>query len=493
MNLIIIYPDILNGAAWTGYFYTGIGYLSAVMKKAGHRVSLIHVTHPPEQLEFMRTLGEILSSDDSALIAFSSTTNMFGYVKLWSSWIKSQYRKNLTIAGGVHPTLNPDETIAVDGVDIVCIGEGEEPLLELADALQNGRDITSIRNLWIKTKENIHKNPTRPFIKNLDAIPFPDRGLFDYENLDREREGIGVFMASRGCPYDCFYCCNHAIKKCTEGASGYVRFRSVDNVISEIKQALADYPFIKLLHFDDDILPINKKWFKDFSDKYAKEISLPFECNIRPNLVDEITIELLKNAGCKTLRLGLESGNAFIRNKILNRGLSEETLVKAATLCKEAGIRLYTFNMVGLPFEDMPARLDTVKLNARINSDEEQISIFYPYEKTRLFDICLEQKLIRDNETAVPVKDTALFFEREERNRIVFTAYFFPLLVRVYRIYLKLPALLARTLIKVSDAILSSKCVAKILYPALISFMIFLSRHQRLEAWARRVKHAIMN
>jgi radical SAM superfamily enzyme YgiQ (UPF0313 family) len=302
MKLIIIYPDILKGAGWTGYFYYGIGYLSAVMKKAGHDVSLMHVTQIPEQHEFMRMLEENMSSDDNALIAFSATTNMFGYVRLWASWIKAQY-KNYIIVGGVHPTLNSEESISTYGIDAICIGEGEEPLLEYAEALQSGKDISRIQNIWIKENGKIHKNPNRPLIKDLDSLSFPDRSVFDYRNLDREKEGIGVFMASRGCPYDCYYCCNHAIKGSTD-RKGYVRFRSVDNVIREIKQVLNDYPFIKFLHFDDDILPINKKWFKEFSDRYEKEISLPFECNIRPNLVDETTIKLLQKAGCKTLRLG---------------------------------------------------------------------------------------------------------------------------------------------------------------------------------------------
>ncbi len=491
MKLTIIYPDILKGASWSGYYYTGIGYLAAMAKKGGHEVSLIHVTHPPKQDQFMGTVAEEISSDKDALIGFSATTNMFSIVKLLTSWIKSSY-KNLIIVGGVHPTLNPEETIRAEGIDAICVGEGEEPLLEFMDNLQNGEEISHIRNIWIKHNGKIYKNPLRPILKDLDTLPFPDRGIFDYKNLEHGKEGTGIFMASRGCPYDCYYCCNHAIKACIGGERGYLRFRSVDNVIREMKQTIQDLPFIRLIHFDDDILPIRRTWFKEFAVRYSREISLPFECNIRPNLINETTVELLRNAGCRTLRVGLESGNSFIRNKILNRSLSEETIIKASLLCKEAGIRLYTFNMVGLPFEDMSARLETIKLNARIDSDEEQVSIFYPYEKTRLYEICKEQGLLRKREVIDPFRDTSLSFGFIERNQILFIAYYFALLVRLYKFYFRLSASLSKIMIKWSDRFFSCRINALTLYPLLNPVLGVLIKHKRLEEWTRKIKHTII-
>jgi anaerobic magnesium-protoporphyrin IX monomethyl ester cyclase len=491
LKLILIYPDILKGAGWSGYFYTGVGYLSASAKSAGHNVSLIHVTHMPREHDFIQMVDDELASSRDALIAFSATTNMFPFVRSWSAWIRDRYA-NTILVGGVHPTLNPDETICVESIDAICIGEGEGPLVEVLEALQRGGDISGIPNIWTKNDGEVCRNPVRHVIKDLDTLPFPDRRIFDYRNLDREKEGIGVFMASRGCPYNCYYCCNHAIRDCLGSTSDYTRFRSVGNVIREIKQVVAEYPFIKFLHFDDDILPINKKWFREFAESYSQEIALPFECNMRPNLIDEATIELLQKAGCRTLRLGLESGNEYIRNEILNRGLSEDTIVKASALCRKAGIRLYTFNMVGLPSEDMSARLDTVRLNAKINSDEEQVSIFYPYEKTRLFDICREHGLIRDHDVSDPFRDTSLSFDQVSKNQIVFTAYYFTVLVRFYKLLMKMPPYLSRTMDRISQGILSSRVTAMALYPPMIVLLRFLKRHEALENMARKVKHAIL-
>jgi radical SAM superfamily enzyme YgiQ (UPF0313 family) len=491
MKILFIYPDILKDAGWPGYYYIGIGYLSAVSKQAGHQTALMHITEPPHKQQFMGTLAQHMAGADKVLIAFSSTTNMFGFATEWASWIKEKY-SNLILVGGVHPTLNPEAAISTDSIDAVCIGEGEAPLIEFTDALQNEEDITGIPSIWLKNNGAIHRNPPRPWIKDLDTLPFPDRGIYDYRKLDRERENIGVFMVSRGCPYNCFYCCNHAIKECAGDSKGYVRFRSVDNVIEEIKQVLHDYPFIKFLHFDDDILPMNKKWFAEFTSKYVKDVALPFECNVRPNLLDETTVTLLREAGCQTCRLGLESGNALIRDKILNRHISEDTIKQASALCLKAGIRLYTFNMVGLPSENMAARLDTVKLNAQIRSYEEQISIFYPYEKTRLFDMCLEAGLLQNREVTNPFKDTSLSFGRVERNQIVFSAYYFPILVRIYRFYMKCPSLLSRIMIRSSDFVLCSWVTAILIYPLFNGLIRFLSRHKMLALWARKTKNAII-
>jgi radical SAM superfamily enzyme YgiQ (UPF0313 family) len=415
---------------------------------------------------------------------------MFSFVRLWASWIKEKY-DNTIIVGGVHPTLNPEATINNANIDAVCVGEGEAPLVEMLNGIQHGEDVSQIQSLWVKKDRKVYKNPPRPTLKDLDSLPFPDRGIFDYRNLDREREGIGVFMASRGCPYNCYYCCNHAIKECTGGANGYVRFRSVDNVLEEIKQTVKDYPSIHCLHFDDDILPMKRKWFAEFSTRYSKEIGLPFECNVRPNLLDKTTIELLRHAGCKTLQVGLESGNSFIRNEILNRNITEDTLIHAASLCKEAGIRLFTFNMVGLPLEDMPARLDTVKFNAKIDSNEEQVSIFYPFEKTRLFDICSEQGLLQNREVTDLFKETSISFKKIEQNQILFTAYYFTLLVRLYRFFMRLPVSASKKAMRFSDAILCLQFTAWIIYPPLIVFRRFLGRHKSFETWARKLKHAI--
>ena len=143
--------------------------------------------------------------------------------------------------------------------------------------------------------------------------------------------------------------------------------------------------------------------------------------------------------------------------------------------------------------EDMAARLDTVKCNARINSDEEQVSIFYPYEKTKLFDICRDKGLLRTKEVVDPFTDTSLSFSKGERNQIVFTAYYFNVLVRLYRFYFSLSGRLGAGLIRISDALFCSAATGWVVYPPLMALVRFLRRHKRLEDWARKIKHGVMS
>ncbi|MGC9024159.1 MAG: B12-binding domain-containing radical SAM protein, partial [Chloroflexia bacterium] len=284
--MVFVYPDVLEGAAWQGYYYSGLAILSAVLKGAGHEAALLHVTQPPAREEFLRRLEALLPPAGPLLIGFSITSNMVPFLREWGRWIKEKWPQALLIAGGVHPTLVPEETLALPPVDLVCVGEGEGAILDLAEALEQGRPPSGIRNLWWKRPDgSVERNPLRPLV-DLDALPFPDRALYDYPRLHHERQGEATMMVSRGCPYRCTYCCNEALREVYRGLGKAVRFRSVPLVIAELQKVLADYPFIRRFVFDDDILPLRRDWFREFARAYAREVGRPFACNLRPNLAD---------------------------------------------------------------------------------------------------------------------------------------------------------------------------------------------------------------
>jgi radical SAM superfamily enzyme YgiQ (UPF0313 family) len=227
MKVAFIYPDIIRQSSWNGYYYIGIGCLAAALKKANHEVSLFHVTKPVSRQIFLKIIGEAKPD----LVAFSSTTNMFCYVRKWARWLRERDYKGHILCGGVHPILNPEEVLSSSDVDMVCIGEGEEAIVELCDRMYRGDDILSVDNIWAKGTSGIIRNRLRPLIENLDMLPFPDREVFDFKNLELSKKGRGLFMASRGCPYTCSYCCNHSLKEATASGRNYVRFRSVDNLM----------------------------------------------------------------------------------------------------------------------------------------------------------------------------------------------------------------------------------------------------------------------
>lgn len=461
MKITFIYPDLQTQILdWPGAFYTGVASLSSVLRKEGHETSLIHVTQHINKNKFIG----MVKREDPDLIGLSSTSHMFPLIKEFASWLVEAKINIPTICGGIHPTISPEETLAMDGIDMICRGEGEAALAELCQRMENKEDIRDIQNLWIKTNGEITKNPLRPLLEDLDTLPFADRSIFDYQNLFDEREGVAVFIASIGCPYSCTYCTNHLLRKIHGKGSKTVRFRSVDNVITEIKQVLNNYPYINTIIFHDDILFLHKRWAEEFAEKYPKEINLPFICNARADVTNESVVGLLKKAGCSHVKFGLESGNEKIRLRVLNRNMTDEQIKKAFALCKKAGISTISFNMIGIPQETPYAILDTIKLNASIGVDIMQATIYQPYQGTKLWEVCKDEQFLESKDLGPSFySPTVLKLNTVSASQILMFKKYFRVLTRYYQVLQKLPAGLSHNAIRLTDKIFSLKLTSKVL------------------------------
>ncbi len=476
MKVTFVYPDLIGSANYGGISYLGIASLSSVLKKEGYNVSLLHVTQPLKKNKLIK----ILEDEKTDLVAFSSTTQMFGFVQQWSAWIKEETNKIPLIVGGIHPTLYPHQTLKDSCVDLCCIGEGEGAIVEVCQALQEKTDVSEISNLCGVWEGKTFFNPPRPLIANLDDLPFPDRKIFNYQKLVDGRENTAFFMASRGCPYDCSYCCNRALKLASKNCNNWVRFRSVDNVIQEVQLETKNNPRIKRIVFYDDILALRKSWFSEFTKMYAKNIGMPFRCNMRADILAKKGMaSLLKSAGCWNVVIGLESGSDTVRSKILKKNISDEQIIKAGKECKIAGMGLSTYNMLGIPGEDFSDILKTVKLNAKINANFMYASIYYPFSNTDLYEVCRKKKMLTGRTAIDYVEETVLNFNKKERARIIFVRNHFRFLVNSYRLISKLSAKKEKYVHNIFE---------KVLYSHLTSWMVFIPanwifkkvRHSRL-------------
>ncbi len=393
MKVLFVYYDAMEGAG--GKYYEGIASISAVLKQNGHLTKLFHITEPLTPAQFT----DIYEAEyaDFDITALSSTTNSFNHISGYAKSIKNKFNDVITVCGGIHPTLCSEEVIQEGGIDIVCIGEGEYPMLDLCTRLENENDITSIQNFWVKKDGQVFRNPVRPLIEDLDSLPMPDRDLFDFENSMDKAMGRISFMGSRGCPFNCTYCCNHALKKIIcHKSSAYVRFKSVNRLMSEIKFCLNKYGTPKKIHFLDDILTLKPSWFNEFSSKYKQEISLPYVCNSRFDILNEEKIKSLKASGCIQLGLGLESGDEFIRVEVMNRKQEQSDIINTGRACHENNIDIHIFTIIGVPFENLRRALNTVKTAVALRPESVQTSIFYPYENTKLYDICKENGFLTE-------------------------------------------------------------------------------------------------
>ncbi|MGB0681877.1 MAG: B12-binding domain-containing radical SAM protein [Magnetovibrionaceae bacterium] len=401
MHVLFVYPDITyeeyrTASVWKGKYYTGIGHLSSWLKSKGHTTSLYHVTHDITAEEFAKKLATYENVD---LIGFSYTTQMSRFAKRYIAACKELWPNVPVISGGAFPTLVPDRVFTETQSDFACVGDGEVPLGILCDALENQTGLDDVPNIWYRKEDGEVVSKTfQNSTPNLDILPFPDRDLFDFPNLEAERGGMTTLGAGRGCPYGCTYCSNNYLKKMFHGNQPYLRQRSPENVVQEAEEIIKKYPFIKEFFFIDDILPINRDWFRELAKLYAERVNIPYHCAIYPKLINEDILDSLKLSNCKTLNIGLESGNEEIRKSLLKRNLPTDFLKGVIDMCRNYDIRLLTFNILGLPGETFNQMLETVDLNAYAFRGSDDInaaaSIFYPYEQTDLHTLCETEGLI---------------------------------------------------------------------------------------------------
>lgn len=449
MKILFVYPDINIDPDYPGTVYLGIGYLSSVLKKESYDTELLHIKRPVADSEFIREV-EKRKPD---IIAFTSTTNTTLFIKQWARAAKKSVGVT-TIYGGIHPTLMPEECIALDGIDMLCIGEGEGAMLDVSRRIADREyDFSDIPNIWSKKNGSVYRNGPRPLLQDLDTLPFPDRDIYDYEHAGEAKEKTYRILATRGCPYICTYCFNQAYKELYRSSnSSYIRFRSAENVIEELDLALKKHSkVIERFHFIDDILPLKKDWFFKLAKLYKKHIGIPYVAHARPNLMDEETMRLLKESNCIQLQMGIESGDDYIRNQIMKRNISKEQIINAFSLAKKYGIRAYSYNIFGLPHENKQRIMETVKLNGLVDVDANKATFFYPYPGTELMELCKREGLLEKDWNIDCYTDTILKFDKPTKEFVIFMRNFFVKLTKIYTRLYKLPLFIKGLAIRFMD------------------------------------------
>jgi radical SAM superfamily enzyme YgiQ (UPF0313 family) len=427
-----------------GWFQEGIASMAACLRQAGHEVALHHLVNPVERDGFIKAVRR--HAPDVA--GFSIGSAIFPMSSRYARWAK-EAGVRLTIAGGVHAMMMPEQTLA-GGFDIACLGEGERPMVELCDRLQRGEDITTIPSLHFKTDNGVVANSTGPLIEDLDELPYPHFEMFDFRRLVSSETYTGLARISRGCPYNCTYCCNRQIRALYPNPRSFARTRSPANAIGYLKALRSAYPQMRYVNFMDDILHPDVAWLEEFVPMYKREIGLPFVAQHRPGLLTEHATSLLRDAGCYELHFGLESGNQDMRRKILQRGnITDKQIIEAFRLCKKYDIATGAYNMIGLPFETMSMALETIKLNAVVAPNRVFNPIFTPYPQTELHRVAVEAGLVAaepDYQTEVIVDNPGF-----RPKQVLFVRAYFKPFVDAYKLARRLPRLLGRPLEAVLD------------------------------------------
>ncbi|MBN1258074.1 MAG: B12-binding domain-containing radical SAM protein [Planctomycetes bacterium] len=408
----------------------GISYLSAVLKPHGHQTKLLvlssNVGNPEDRLN--RCLAEF----QPQVICFSVVFSEYEFLAQVAGFCKRNYPEIYLLAGGPQVSLNPEECLQAP-FDALCIGEGEAPLLELLAQLSAGKAPAGIANLWLRQGEQVAKNPTRPYLEDLDSLPFPDRELWQEWIADEEGSRISVLLG-RGCPFQCTYCCNHALKKLAAGK--YVRFRKPEKIIEEIRELAARWPEKDNLYLEVETIGLDQEWALELFAKLAelnRELPRPraYGVNLRitPGLDCEALFAAMQRANFTTVNIGLESGSERVRREILLRNYANEDIIKTVETARRHGIKVAFFNLIGIPGETKADFLETIRINQLCQPELHALSIVFPYPGTRLHEVAREMGVLPANldgraERSRVVMDLPGFSRKEIRHYYTWFDYY---------------------------------------------------------------------
>lgn len=270
------------------------------------------------------------------------------------------------IWGGSGPTLEPERCI--EHADMLCINEGEELIVELARRLDAGADCSTIPGLWMKVGDRVVKNPGGPLMDlEQAAMPSFDPAHTYYINDDQLRAHVYppnlgrqyIIMTTRGCPFSCSFCIE-SVYQDMFGKKGSLRRRSVDVVIEELVLAKQRHDVSQVM-FYDDVFTTHRDWLREFAPRYKAEVGLPFWCYTYPTTTRADDLALLRDAGCVSMTMGIQSGSARILREKFNRPVDQQRAIEAAQMIVDAGISGFFDLITRVEFEteaDLRATFD---------------------------------------------------------------------------------------------------------------------------------------
>lgn len=383
------------------YEFIGVMSLASYVKQAGHDVELLIKSE--EGRKFWRKVEEFKPD----VVAFSTMIFVHFRTMPFAQEVKERLGVPV-IVGGPYPTYEPEKAISKPYIDAIVRGEGEATLLEMLNALDEGRPWRDIPNVWTRDGDTTISNDVRPLPLSLDDYPIGDRSIY-YKYSYLRNLTTKTFITGRGCPYNCHFCWIQEFHKLYKGKAKPVRRFSPDYMIEEISRVKRNFP-LKRIYFNDDIFIVSKKWLQEFLPRYKREINTPYVCNVYLSLVNEDVVKLLKETGCAVVMFGIESGNERIRNEVLGKGLKEEQILRATALLKKYGIKMRSFNIVGSPTETVENAFETIDLNVRARVELPWCSIYQPHPGTETTRIAMEVGAIpRDFDVDRDMKGISLF------------------------------------------------------------------------------------
>lgn len=383
MSILLIDPPrgtISKGTLWRTVQRRlpslGLAYIAAYLEQGGYSVSIIDMN--VEKIDFQR-LQEIIQINHCQFLGITATTVQINSALDIAEKIKKVFPGLKIVMGGPHPSVMPDEVLSNEYVDYVVRGEGELTMLGLV----KGDDPQTILGLSFKRNGNLVHNNPRPFIEDLDKIPFPARHLLP---MDKYRPTPGNYLrlpavsmiTSRGCPGRCTFCNTDMFGKT-------IRFRSAKNIAEEITALIKNYG-IKEISFYDDTFSVNKKNIQELCNIISRNnIDITWSCMSRIDCMDPGLVRLMKKAGCHSICYGIESADSQILENI-NKKIALEHVGEVLNWTRQIGIDVKVSFMFGNPGETQGTMEKTIRYAISLDPDIFIFNITTPFPGTAMFN-----------------------------------------------------------------------------------------------------------
>ena len=397
----------------------GLMYVAAVLDKAGYKAEILDAFMTDSSflkvgdtlevgMPYLKIREEIRRrKPDIVGIASPFTCQAENAIRVGD--IAKEVNPNiLTVVGGPHVTAVPVEFLEeAKSIDIAVIGEGEYTMLDIVKFFEGAKKISDVQGIAYRENGKIKQNELRPFLEDLDELPYPAYHLVDMEQYLNPRkieyrsfkDRAVSMITSRGCPFNCNFCSVHL------HMGKKFRAHSVDYVINHVEYVVNQFG-VKTIFFEDDNLTFDMKRFEAICDKIIeKGIRFKWET---PNGIraDYLTLSLLrkmKKSGCQSVFFGIESGDQCVLDNIIGKSLNLKKVVNVAKMCKDLGISTAAFYIIGFPGEKKENMLRTVELALRLKRDFDVgmlLHVATPSLGTRLYEECLKKGYLQGELTS---------------------------------------------------------------------------------------------
>ncbi len=354
----------------------GLGYIAATLRQRSVEVELVDCTF----LNYQQAVARVFNSKPDIVGFYCMFSMKKTAIELAQALRRHLGKDCLLVVGGPLPSWSPESFLGV--FDAVGVGEGEQTMVELAEAVGEGKSLSNVGGIIYKNENRIINNPPRGFIEDLNSLPFPTRDLFDkqaYKKYYQNRFGYSItsMITSRGCPFSCDFCSRPIF-----GAD--IRTRTVQNIVDEV-QDIAELGYDRVW-FADDCFTLNRTHLMSVcSEMRHRKLDVGWECLSRVDTMDAEVASAMKRSGCIRVFFGIESGNDSVLG-IMNKHITTAQARRAVHIAKAAGLKVGAFFIVGYPGETDRTVLDTVRFASGLPLDYVSFTLPYPIPGTPLYE-----------------------------------------------------------------------------------------------------------